>query len=160
MDMCTFRSTILYKFWILVQIKATSNLIKKWKGMQMKWWCLHVIGSKKFFFFHRSFAQREHITEATTITYNNNKQKWTESRQMEFLFNTLNFKVTIKMFYCLKHQSHMWIWDLVMVLEAILTCRQLCGKLQCFYENLMSQNFRKMAVLEKKNVSCKLKPHS
>ena len=25
MDMCNFRSTILYKFWILVQIKATCN---------------------------------------------------------------------------------------------------------------------------------------
>ena len=29
MDMCNFRSTILYKFWLLVQIKATCNLIKK-----------------------------------------------------------------------------------------------------------------------------------
>ena len=155
MDMCTFRSTILYKFWILVQIKATSNLIKKWKGMQMKWWCLHVIGSKKFFFFPSVFCSKGAYNRSNNNHNNNNKQNWTESRQMEFLFNTLNFKVTIKMFYCLKHQSHMWIWDLVMVLEAILTCRQLCGKLQCFYENLMLQNFRKTAVLEKKK-NCEL----
>ena len=68
---------------------------------------------------------------------------------MEFLFNTLNFKVAIKLFYCLKHQSHMWR-DLVKVLEAILTCWQPCGKLQCLYENLMSNNFCKTAVLKKK----------
>ena len=39
--------------------------------------------------------------------------------------------------------------DLVVVLEAILTSRQPCEKLQCLYENLMLNNFRKMAVLRK-----------
>ena len=37
-----------------------------------------------------------------------------------------------------------------MALEAILTSRQPCEKLQCLYENLMSYNFRKTAG-EKKN---------
>ena len=36
-----------------------------------------------------------------------------------------------------------------MVLEAILTSRQPCEKLQCLYENLVSNNFRKTAVLKK-----------
>ena len=39
--------------------------------------------------------------------------------------------------------------DLVTVFDAILTSRQRCEKLQCLYENLMSNNFRKTAVLKK-----------
>ena len=39
--------------------------------------------------------------------------------------------------------------DLVTVFDAILTSRQTCEKLQCLYENLMSTNFRKTAVLKK-----------
>ena len=39
--------------------------------------------------------------------------------------------------------------DLVTVFEAILTSRQAREKLQCFYENLMSNNFRKTTVLKK-----------
>ena len=46
--------------------------------------------------------------------------------------------------------------DLVTVFEAILTSRQTCEKLQCLYGNLMSNDFRKTAVL-KKNMTCKLK---
>ena len=49
--------------------------------------------------------------------------------------------------------------DLVAVLEAILTSRQPREKLQCLYENLMSNNFRKTAVL-KRNINCKLKLQS
>ena len=41
------------------------------------------------------------------------------------------------------------IIDLVTVFDAILTSRQTREKLQCLYENLMSNNFRKMAVLKK-----------
>ena len=41
--------------------------------------------------------------------------------------------------------------DLVTVFDAILTNRQTCEKLQCVYENLMSNNFRKTAVPKKKN---------
>ena len=41
-----------------------------------------------------------------------------------------------------------WI-DLVTVFDAILTSRQTCEKLQCLYENLMSNNFRKTAFLKK-----------
>ena len=36
-----------------------------------------------------------------------------------------------------------------MVLEAILTSRQVCEKLQCLYENLMSNKFCEMHVLKK-----------
>ena len=39
--------------------------------------------------------------------------------------------------------------DLVTVFDAILTSRQTREKLQCLYENLMSNNFRKTAVLKK-----------
>ena len=39
--------------------------------------------------------------------------------------------------------------DLVTVFDAILTSRQTCEKLQCLYENRMSNNFRKTAVLKK-----------
>ena len=39
--------------------------------------------------------------------------------------------------------------DLVTVFDAILTSRQMCEKLQCLYENLMSNDFRKTAVLKK-----------
>ena len=39
--------------------------------------------------------------------------------------------------------------DLVKVFDAILTSRQTCEKLQCLYENLMSNIFRKTAVLNK-----------
>ena len=39
--------------------------------------------------------------------------------------------------------------DLVTVFDAILTSRQTREKLQCLYENLTSNNFRKTAVLKK-----------
>ena len=39
--------------------------------------------------------------------------------------------------------------DLVTVFDAILTSRQMCEKLQCLYENLMSNNFHNTAVLKK-----------
>ena len=42
--------------------------------------------------------------------------------------------------------------DLVTVFDAILTNRQKCEKLQCLYENLMSNNFRTTAVLKKISV--------
>ena len=41
------------------------------------------------------------------------------------------------------------IIDLVTVFDAILTSRQTREKLQCLYENLMSNNFRRTAVLKK-----------
>ena len=53
--------------------------------------------------------------------------------------------------------------DLVTVFDAILTSRQTCEKLvisvSALYENLMSNNSRKTAVL-KKNMNCKLKVQS
>ena len=42
--------------------------------------------------------------------------------------------------------------DLVTVFDAILTSRQTREKLQCLYENLMSDNFRKTAFLKKISV--------
>ena len=39
--------------------------------------------------------------------------------------------------------------DLVTVFDAILTSRQTREKLKCLYENLMSNNFRRTAVLKK-----------
>ena len=49
--------------------------------------------------------------------------------------------------------------DLVTVFDAILTSRQTREKLQCLYENLISNSFRRTAVL-KKNVIFKPKLHS
>ena len=40
--------------------------------------------------------------------------------------------------------------DLVAVFDAILTSRQTSEKLQSLYENLISNNFRRTAVLKKK----------
>ena len=45
--------------------------------------------------------------------------------------------------------------DLVTVFDAILTSRQTCEKSQCFYKNLMSNNFRKTTVLKKYEFSTK-----
>ena len=39
--------------------------------------------------------------------------------------------------------------DLVTVLEATMTSRQLCEKLQYLYENLVSNNVGKMAIMKK-----------
>ena len=39
--------------------------------------------------------------------------------------------------------------DLVSVFDAILTSRQMHEKLQCLYENMMPNNFRKTAPLKK-----------
>ena len=47
-------------------------------------------------------------------------------------------------------------YQLVTVLEAILTSGQPGEKIQCLYENQMSDNFRITAVL-KKYMNCKLK---
>ena len=49
--------------------------------------------------------------------------------------------------------------DLVTVFEAILKSRRTHEKLQCLYEDLMSNNFRKTASF-KKYMNCKLKLHS
>ena len=40
--------------------------------------------------------------------------------------------------------------DLIIVLDSILWDKQPREKLQCLYENLMSNYFRKMAILKKK----------
>ena len=46
--------------------------------------------------------------------------------------------------------------ELLTVLEAILTGSQPREKLKCLYENLISNNFRKTAVLKKKKMNSKL----
>ena len=50
----------------------------------------------------------------------------------------------------------LFLIDLVTVFDAILTSRKTCEKLQCLFKNVMSNNFRKTAVLKKKNMTCKL----
>ena len=44
----------------------------------------------------------------------------------------------------------LFLIDLVTVFDAILTSRKTCEKLQCLFKNVMSNNFRKTAVLKKK----------
>ena len=62
-------------------------------------------------------------------------------------FNSLDTRKTCFYFH---------LTDLVTVFDAILMSRQTREKLQCLYENLILNNFHKMAVL-KKNMICKLK---
>ena len=57
-------------------------------------------------------------------------------------YNTSNER---KLHFC----KQSFVIDLVTVFDAILTSRQTREKLQCLYENLMSDNFRKTAVLKK-----------
>ena len=64
--------------------------------------------------------------------------------------------ITSHLNYC---NSLLYGIDLVTVFDAILTSREMREKLQCLYENLISNNFRKTAV-QKKNMNCKLKLHS
>ena len=53
-------------------------------------------------------------------------------------------------FRTLNHILYVYfIIDLVTVSDAILTSRQTREKLRCLYENIMSDNFRKRAVLKK-----------
>ena len=49
---------------------------------------------------------------------------------------------------CYTTASKRFVIDLVTVFDAILTSRQTREKLQCLSENLMSNNFRKTAVLK------------
>ena len=58
-------------------------------------------------------------------------------------FSTDFIHQTVRKLVCIKKI------DLVTVFDAILTSRQTRAKLQCLYENLISNNFRKMAVLKK-----------
>ena len=43
--------------------------------------------------------------------------------------------------------------DLVTVFDAVLTSKQMCERLHCLYENLMSNNFRKTALLKKISIA-------
>ena len=48
-----------------------------------------------------------------------------------------------------KSLDSVYLIDLVTVFNAILMSRQTCEKLQCLYEILMSNNFRKTAFVKK-----------
>ena len=56
--------------------------------------------------------------------------------------------------------NQIFLIDLVTVFDAVLTNRQTREKLQCLYQNLMSNNFRKTAVLNKISLVGKLKLQS
>ena len=62
------------------------------------------------------------------------------------LWHQEQYKTERKMLICSRWRGFI---DLVTVFDAILTSRQTREKLQCLYENLMSNNFRKTAVLKK-----------
>ena len=103
MEMCTFRSTILYNFWILVQIKATCNKKNerecRWSDDAYVLLEVRIFNLIDYFFyvmlfFPSVFCSRGAYNRSNNNHNNNNKQKWTESKQMEFLSNTLNFNVT------------------------------------------------------------------
>ena len=69
-----------------------------------------------------------------------------KNREQEYILNDTSHLMTTRI-------------DLATVLEAILTSRKPREKLLYLYENLMSNNFRKTAVLKKKK-DCKLKLYS
>ena len=92
-----------------------------------------------------------------------------------FSFSTVFFNAWVSSFVSSLNWTPSWHWDntgnvviaiffnfacgiidLVTVFDAILTSRQTCEKLQCLYENLMSNNFRKTAVLKKISLNCKV----
>ena len=64
---------------------------------------------------------------------------------MNFLLLILR---TIGRIPCIASYCHTDRIDLVTVFDAIFTSRQTRAKLQCLYENIISNNFRKMAVLK------------
>ena len=74
-------------------------------------------------------------------------------RQNDIFAKTRSKKTTFIMFSHLNEAgsraSALLSIDLVTVFDAILTSRQTRKKLQCLYENLMSNNFRRTAVLTK-----------
>ena len=73
------------------------------------------------------------ITKGGFITASRSQARLSLQRQLHIKFN-LSMRQTI---------------DLVTVFDAILTSRQTREKLQCLYENLISNNFRRSAVLKK-----------
>ena len=89
------------------------------------------------------------------------------TRTLISMHNNLAFFITTLwlieiVLFCPSHlhslQSVFVCIDVVTVFDAILRSKQTCEKLQCLYENLMSINFRKAAVLKKKKKkTCKLK---
>ena len=68
------------------------------------------------------------------------EQRW--KLQINFLLEFVLSYPLIRLFLC-----RTLLIDLVTVFEAIVTSTR--DKLQCLYENLMSNNFRKTAVLKK-----------
>ena len=78
---------------------------------------------------------------------------------MSCILKFMSLKISLETIERSFHRGEKTEIDLVTVFDAILTGRQTCEKLQRLYENLMSNNFRKTAVL-KKNINCKLKLQS
>ena len=68
------------------------------------------------------------------------EQRW--KLQINFLLEFVLSYPLIRLFLC-----RTLLIDLVTVFDAIVTSTR--DKLQCWYENLMSNNFRKTAVLKK-----------
>ena len=64
-------------------------------------------------------------------------------------FGLLGEPSSLRSFSSLSMARLVYNIDLVTVFDAILTSRQTCEKLQCLYENLMSNDFRKTAVQKK-----------
>ena len=85
--------------------------------------------------------------------------EWADCVELRALFNDLPQHVLSEHFpqRLRLSEQKFWFWkpllvthqiDLVMVFDAILMSRQTREKLRCLYENLMSNNFHRTAVLK------------
>ena len=95
-----------------------------------KWWKTYI-----------SHVMRRRNSRTTASKHSDNSvntNRQMKNREQEYILNDTSHLMKTRI-------------DLVTVLEAILTSRKPREKLLCLYENLMSNNFRKTAVLKKKN---------
>ena len=99
--------------------------------------------------------KQNHIVAAKSFSLNTGLKVNVSVRVMKRNVN----RVVCRVFSLSRLFKPLFLTDRVTVSEAILKSRQPPEKLQCLYENLMSNNFRKTAFLNK-NMNCKLKLRS
>ena len=85
------------------------------------------------------------------VAKNSHRTFWLNGKRPVFSVSSVAWAISVLSFYSKILELLKGI-DLVTVFDAILTRRQTREKLQCLYENLMSNNFRKTAVLKKTSV--------
>jgi len=83
-----------------------------------------------------------------TVTWDSEKiDQWLTGASLVTIPETIPGRISAPVPVNRKVRFH--LIDLVTVFDAILTSRQTREKLQCLYENLITNNFRKTALLKK-----------